>query len=175
MARVAVRNPDRLRSLSLIEPTLFHLLFPSGRNDEHAEIKAVADRVIQYVNAGDPDEASRGFIDYWVGEGAYDAMDERVRNAVVASMPKLRTEWPEAFRPWGATPAALGEVRVPIQLIRATRTTKAASAVIDLLQEIWPDSYLQEVEEAGHMSPLTHAYRVNSILEEFLKRVCATP
>ena len=31
----------------------------------------------------------------------------------------------------------------------------------------------REVKEAGHMSPLTHADRVNSILEEFLKRVSA--
>ncbi len=175
MARVAVQNLDRLRSLCLIEPTLFHLLHPAGRNDEHAEIKAVADRVVQCFDAGDPEEASRGFIDYWVTEGAYDAMDERVRNAVIASMPKLRVEWPEAFQPWGATTAALRNVRVPVQLIRATRTTRAASAVIDLLQEIWPGSDLQEVEEAGHMSPMTHPNRVNSILEEFLKRVCATP
>lgn len=173
MARVAVRNPDRVRSLSLIEPTLFHLLLPAGRKDEHAEITAVAERVSRYVDAGDPDEAARGFIDYWVSEGAYDAMDERVRNAVVVSMAKLRAEWPEAFKPWEATSAALGDLRVPVQLIRATRTTKAASAVIDLLREIWPGSRLHEVEEAGHMSPLTHPDRVNAILEDFLDAVSA--
>ena len=100
MARVAVRNPDRTRSLSLIEPTLFHLLLPADRNDEHAEIRggrrSGSSSTLTLVDLTRP---SRGFIDYWVAEGAYDAMDERVRNVVVASMPKLRAEWPEAFNP----------------------------------------------------------------------------
>ncbi len=168
MARVAVRVPDRLLSLSLIEPTLFHLLRPARRLDEHAEIKAVADRVVRYVDVDDPEEAARGFIDYWVSKGAYDAMDEHVRNAVVAGMPKLRAEWLGLFEPWGATVEALANVQAPIQLIRASETTRAASAVVDVLQEIWPMAPRIDVAEAGHMSPLTHADRVNSILEEFL-------
>jgi pimeloyl-ACP methyl ester carboxylesterase len=60
LARVAVRMPGEVRSLTLVEPTLFYLLAPSGRVSEHAEIKAVADRVIRYVGKGDADEAARG-------------------------------------------------------------------------------------------------------------------
>ncbi len=82
MARVAVLAPHRVRSLTLIEPTLFHLLAAAGRAEEHKEIRAVADRVIQYVDAGEPREAARGFIDYWLGIGTYDAMDDRVRGLV---------------------------------------------------------------------------------------------
>ena len=168
MARTAVRMPNRIRSLSLIEPTLFHLLRPAGRIAEHTEIKSVADQVIQNVDAGDPQEAARGFIDYWIAKDAYDTMDERLRNAVSAGMPKLRVEWLAAFDAWGATLEALKNLSVPIQLIRATDTTSAASAVIDVLREIWPMARHTDVEGAGHMSPLTHSGIVNSILEEFL-------
>ena len=68
--RTAVRRPDQVRCLTLVEPTLFYLLAASGKASEHAEIKAVEDRVIRYVGENSTAEAARGFIDYWVGPGA---------------------------------------------------------------------------------------------------------
>ena len=85
LTQVAVRMPDLVRSLTLCEPTLFHLLAPAGRTSEHAEIKAVADRVIRYVDQNDTAEAARGFFEYWVGAGAYDATERAKR---------LRRAWP---------------------------------------------------------------------------------
>lgn len=49
LARTAVRIPEQVSSLTRYEPTLFYLLAARGRASEHAEIKAVADRVIRYV------------------------------------------------------------------------------------------------------------------------------
>ncbi len=66
VARVAADAPKRVRSLTLIEPVLFHLLAPAGKVNEHEEIRAVADRAIQFAEAGNPEEAARGFIEYWV-------------------------------------------------------------------------------------------------------------
>jgi hypothetical protein len=67
LTRAAVRMPGHVRSLTLIEPSLFYLLASAERVSEYAEIRAVADRVIRYVNENDTTEAARGFIDYWVG------------------------------------------------------------------------------------------------------------
>lgn len=64
MARVAADAPERVRSLTVIEPTLFHLVAPAGKVKEHDEIRAVADRVIQFAEAGKPEEAARGFLEY---------------------------------------------------------------------------------------------------------------
>ncbi len=41
LARTAVRVPEKVRSLTLYEPTLFHLLAPAGKLAEHDEIKSV--------------------------------------------------------------------------------------------------------------------------------------
>ena len=49
LARIAARGPDRVRSLTLVEPTLFFLLKQFEQGDEHDEIKAVAYRVVKYV------------------------------------------------------------------------------------------------------------------------------
>jgi pimeloyl-ACP methyl ester carboxylesterase len=171
LARVAIRAPARVRSLTLIEPTLFHLLQPSGHVAEHAEIQAVAERVTQHVDAGDRLEAARGFIDYWTGPGTYNGMEERLRISISQSMPKLRQEWPESFAPWGATIEALSALRLPTLLIRGANTTAPALGVMTALGRIWPDASHVEIAGAGHMSPITHADQVNASIEDFLDNV----
>jgi pimeloyl-ACP methyl ester carboxylesterase len=171
LARTAVRLPGKVRSLTLIEPTLFYLLQAFGREAEHQEIKAVADRVVHYVDAGDPAEASRGFIGYWVGDGAFEQMDERTQEGIVRGMAKLRSEWPEAFEPHDAKADALAALQVSVQLICATDTTSAARSVIDILRAIWPQALYREIAGAGHMSPVTHPDAVNLAIATFIDDV----
>jgi pimeloyl-ACP methyl ester carboxylesterase len=168
MARSALRHPGEVRSLTLIEPTLFYLLAPGGKQREHDEISAVADRVARYVDAGAPEEAARTILGYWVGLDAFDMIDGRTRAAVVAGMQKLRAEFPTGFQEDGASAQALQELSLPIQLIKGSQTTAAASAVIELLRAVWPQARYAEVAGAGHMLPLTHARQVNTVIEEFL-------
>jgi pimeloyl-ACP methyl ester carboxylesterase len=173
LARVAVRMPERVQSLTLIEPTLFYLLAPSGRPSEHAEIKAVANRVIRYVDANDAKEAARGFIDYWSGPGAYNAMDDRLRETIAAAMTKLRIEWLSAFEPYGATAETLSGLEMPVQLIAGSRTTPPARAVMYILRALCPRATYAEIEGAGHMSPVTHAVAVNEIIDTYVSEVSA--
>jgi len=173
LARAAVRMPEQVRSLTLVEPTLFYLLAPAGRASEHAEIKAVADRVVRYVDENKAAEAARGFIEYWVGPGAYDALDDRLREAVRAGMAKLRVEWPSAFEPYGATAEALSALEMPIHLIGGSRTTLAARAVMDVLRDLCPRAEYAEIEGAGHMGPVTRADAVNKIIDTFISRSAA--
>ena len=171
LARTAVRVPHRVRSLTLIEPTLFHLLQQSGRHAEHAEIRAVADRVAHHLGAGDAEQAARGFIDYWLVPGGFDAMEERVRRSILAGMAKLNIEWASALAPWGATSEALSALRMPILLMRGTKTTSAAAGVVDALVDLWPAAERARIDDAGHMAPLTHPADVNPIIERFLDSV----
>jgi pimeloyl-ACP methyl ester carboxylesterase len=135
----------------------------------HQEIFDQAQRVIRFVNAGNPEEAARGFVEYWVAAGAYDTMDERVRTPVTAGMAKLRDEWPTAFEARGATLHALAGLGMPIQLIAGGKTTAAAQGVIEVLRSIWPSAEYAEIASASHMSPVTHAERVNEVIERFLE------
>ena len=168
MARMAVRAPGRVRSLTLIEPTLFHLLACTQRTIAHLEIWEQAQRVIRHVRAGNPEEAARGFIDYWVAPGAYDAMDGRVRASVTAGMSKLHDEWSFAFEAQGATLEALAALGMPIQLVAGSNTTRAAWDVVDVLRSIWPGAAYAQIAGAGHMTPLTHTAHVNDVVERFL-------
>ena len=131
MTRLAMRHPERVRSLTLIEPTLFHLLAMFDRSDAHAEIAAVAERLIDDVAVGEPERAARDFITYWVGPGALDAMEQRQRHAVIASMPKVAAEFPAAFEPEGATPSpasALGFSAAARSRPRTSSTSRTSAA-----------------------------------------------
>src|SRR3954447_2636760 len=107
MARSALRHRAKVRSLTLIEPTLFYMLAPGGKQREHDEISAVADSVARYVDAGAPEQAARTFLDYWVGPDAFDMINRRAQAAIVAGMQKLRAEIPTVFQADGSSAQAL--------------------------------------------------------------------
>jgi pimeloyl-ACP methyl ester carboxylesterase len=59
-------------------------------------------------------------------------------------------------------------------LIGGSRTTPAARAVMDVLRGLWPRAAYAEIEDAGHMGPVTHADTVNEIIDTFIGRVTAS-
>jgi pimeloyl-ACP methyl ester carboxylesterase len=141
-----------------------------GFNDfkRHVEILAAFDDVVR-VDHAIASHVIAVLVFHWVAAGAYDTMDERVRAPVTAGMAKLRDEWPTAFEAQGATLHALACLGMPIQLIAGGKTTAAAQGVIEVLRSIWPSAEYAEIASASHMSPVTHAERVNEFIERFLE------
>ena len=90
--------------------------------------------------------------------------------SVIAAMSKQRHEWP--FRRPAGLPALeeYGAIACPTLVVRANRTTLAASRVVDLILPVLPNVEYGEIEGAGHMSPVTHPDRVNPVLERFLAK-----
>ena len=168
LARSAVRNPDRVSTLTVIEPIFFNLLESQGRHAEFDEIHGVADRVAQLVCGDNREEAARVFIDYWTAPGAFDAMPRERRASTLNGIGKVCFEWEVGFEPAGASADDLSSLRCPIQLIGGSDTTAAAAGVVRLLREIWPSARYSEIAGAGHMSPVTHADAVNAVIADFL-------
>ena len=74
--QLALRHPEHLRSLTLIEPAAFHLLCDGDDEDERAlrQISEIATTIASAVNCGDYVGAMRRFVDYWTGNGTWDAL-----------------------------------------------------------------------------------------------------
>ena len=81
--RFAVDHPERLRSLTLIEPVAFHLLRGRGAADGalFAEVCALADAVSAAALSGDYAGGMTRFVDYWNGAGAWAAIRPEARDA----------------------------------------------------------------------------------------------
>lgn len=161
---------DAVKTLTLIEPTLFTFLRDAGEAAAFAEIEAIGRETSAMTAAGEPEAAARLFLDYWVAAGALDAMPERQRAAVVASMPKLRQEWPFMQREDLPVLADLAKIDCPVLVLRSTATTLAASRVVDLILPVLSWAFLAEIDGTGHMAPVTHPQAVNPLIADFLRR-----
>ena len=164
-AQTALRHLERVKSLTVIEPTLFHLLADAGEAEADREIRGVARRVVGHVARGDRESAARGFIDYWVGPGALDAMDPKVRSEVTQNMTKVTDEWQACFVEGQPTAADFAALTMPTLIVCAARTTLAARRTVEVLRRNLPNHDYGEIAAAGHMSPLTHPDRVNPMVE----------
>lgn len=169
-ARAALDLKPFIRSLTLIEPVCFHLLEEAGESDALAEIENVRDHQVGRTTGGDLEGAACGFIEYWMGPGAWDAMAEGVRNTIADVMPKVASEWPGALCPTTSL-AEYEEMPWPVLLIRGSETTLAARRVIALIRERIIHARYREIEGGGHMAPITRRDAVNAVLTDFLPNV----
>ena len=74
--QLALRHPEHFKSLTLIEPAAFHLLCDGDDEDERAlrQISEIATTIASAVTCGDYVGAMRRFVDYWTGNGTWDAL-----------------------------------------------------------------------------------------------------
>jgi pimeloyl-ACP methyl ester carboxylesterase len=151
----------RFRSLVLIEPVAFYLLA------DRAEIETVARNVQQAVTSGDYLGGCRKFYEYWSGPESWDAVPAVRRNAMAPLMGKVAIEFQAAFN----EPAGLAEHRriaVPTLLLLGEHSPQPTRRICELLAATLRDARLRIVEDAGHMSPLTHRDAVNALVAEHL-------
>ena len=117
--RAAVERPNRIASLTLYEPSAFHLLRSMGARaaDALAEILALAARTAEGVITGNYRGAAASFVDYWSGRGAWAALRPSVQAALTRWMPKA----PLDFRALIDEPTrmtAYTELRFPALILR---------------------------------------------------------
>ena len=156
-----------LLSLTLVEPAAFFLLRRSGETAAWREIFSIAVHIIQLVERGKAESGAEQFISYWWGPEAWGAMAEERRQAVIECLPGIGAIFGGLLHE--STPVEdYGQVEASTLLLRGARTTLAASRVTELLEQVLPNKNLVEIEDAGHMAPVTHSAQVNEAISAHL-------
>jgi pimeloyl-ACP methyl ester carboxylesterase len=160
--QMALRWPERVRSLTLYEPVRFSLLLRDAEADNRAigqAVVAVGRRIGLEVLSGALDAAGARFVDYWSGAGAWQQLGPARQQAIAQRMPKVRAEF-EALFADAVPPAAWRELRMPVRLIGGTHSPLAARRVLDLLAQQLPAAQRVTLDGIGHMGPVQAPRRV---------------
>ena len=160
----ALARPDCIASLTLYEPSAFHLLWQLDHAAAAlAEIKAIAYAVATGVVTGDYRSAAAAFVDYWGGPGAWAAMRPSAQNALVRWIPMAPPEFSALFKePTRACDYA--RLRCPILVIRGEHAPAPTRLIAEALPLLARSTQRAVVAGASHMGPLTHAAEVNALI-----------
>jgi pimeloyl-ACP methyl ester carboxylesterase len=171
----ALAHRQNVRALALYEPSLFALIDADRAppNDADGIKKTVADASAA-LDRGDRDAAAERFIDYWMEPGSWKKTPEKSRPAIAASVANIR-RWAHALVSEPTPLAAFRALDVPVLYMIGKRTTRSARGVARLLTKALPRVEVVEFDGLGHMGPITHPEPVNAAIEDFLRRVYATP
>ena len=166
--KVALAHPHWVASLTVFEPVLFSLLMAHDPEQPAArEIDAVRADTSAAADRGDLHGAGARFVDYWTGAGTWTAMSQRGRAAIAAVMSGLKDQWHAVFEE--PTPlGALERLDVPTLCLMGACSPESSRAVSRLLVKTLPRVMAVELEGVGHMGPVTHAERVNALIEQHL-------
>lgn len=168
---MAMERPERVRSLTLIEPVAFHLL-RAGAPAERAlyeDIRQVAETIWSGLGSGDYARGLQAFVDYWNGPGAFERLRPEVRHALARQIGAIGLNF---FATMNATTPlrAYRSLGVPTLLLAGEHSPPTTRRIAELLAAAMPDAALQVVAGAGHMLPFSHREQVNLAIARHLRQ-----
>jgi pimeloyl-ACP methyl ester carboxylesterase len=166
---VALQAPERVRSLTLIEPALGSLLPEAGAGlaEERATRVAVLSQVRALVGAEKHLEAAELFID-WVqgGEGGFSRLPEGVRQALHDNArtlgPTIAGSQPDV------SPAGIRGLRMPSLVVTGAQTRGFYRLIGEVTAASIPGARLVRLAGCGHMTIVEAPEAMASLLNGFL-------
>lgn len=169
-AKAAFGRRETLMSLTLIEPSCFHLLDRSSA--EYAEITGLREQQRGLISQNDAPGAARLFVEYWMGASAWTDMPRRRQETIEAAIPRLHQDWAGTLDV-NTTLEDFRAFNVRTLLLAASDTRRPSSRIIGMLSSALPNATRVEIQSGGHMSPLTNPEPVNEAIEAFLDGGCS--
>jgi pimeloyl-ACP methyl ester carboxylesterase len=166
--KAALADPGRYAGLALYEPTFFAAVdaVQPPPNDVDG-IRGAVQRAVACLRADDPAGAGRAFIDFWMGEGAWDAMPAERQRAVGESTRNV-ARWAHALMTEPARLEDLARLRMPALVLTGGRSPRSSLCVADLVVPVLPAGRRVRLEALGHMGPVTDPGAVNDAIAAFL-------
>ncbi len=160
---LALAGPWPIHSLTLIEPVLFAALRYAGRHRALDRFGEVRTQFVDRLDRGDVTGALQGFMDFWTGAGAWEAMPDAARDQLVNQAAKIRLDWESSF---AADPGrdALRQLSAKTLLVRGDNSPWPMMSLVEGLHESMPTSAKRIVEGAGHLLPMTHPTQVAGLI-----------
>jgi pimeloyl-ACP methyl ester carboxylesterase len=162
----ALRQPARIRSLSLFEPTCFGVLRSTGDRQAIAELEDYdVDGRFLADDFGGSEAWVERFVDYWSGPGTFAQFDPTERERWLRSRRKMFEEVRETALddiPHTTYVDVLGHL--PWLLLSGATSTRAGRRCCEVLAEVMPHGRHIELPDVGHMAPVLAGREVAALI-----------
>ncbi|MGI9483126.1 MAG: alpha/beta fold hydrolase [Hyphomicrobiales bacterium] len=163
--KIAMMRPGWVRSLTVVEPALFHVLRDGELGDKELfrEISAIAGTVNAAAAEGNPWAGMARFIDFWNGDGAWTKTHHALRAGFARQISPVINNFAAGFNErWKMK--MVRAIQCPVLAIMGLEGPLCAQRVTEMLAENMPNARLTIVPEAGHMVPLTDPHIVDPMI-----------
>jgi lipase len=156
---LALRDPARVLSLTLIEPVFFSALRHAGETDAFERLIALRQDFDTLLREGKREAAMVRFIDFWAGDGAWAKLALPLRDGMLAMAAKIVLDWEAAFAfdPRRDAAATLGPRTL---LLQGDQSPQPMQRLVVALHRLMPASTHRTIAGAGHLLPLSHSAAV---------------
>ncbi|MFO7921914.1 MAG: alpha/beta hydrolase [Nioella sp.] len=151
--RLAEQRPDRIRSLTLIEPVLFAAAKSSGVFSAH--LSEMADYAAAEARA-DRAATARAFLSVWGNGRAFEDLPAAQQTYATERIHLIKAAEPALFEDSAGLVPRLREVAAPTLLVEGGESPRIIHAILDRMARDIPDTTRLCVPGAGHMVPITH-------------------
>ncbi|MEM9011970.1 MAG: alpha/beta fold hydrolase [Pseudomonadota bacterium] len=173
--RAARAWPERVASLTLIEPVLMALL-EDADDPRFAAENTLRTRFTAHLEAGEMAEAAEAFLALCGMDARLDHLDPAQRDYIVERIHLIGAADEAIFAagPGQVTPADLAALPMKMLLIGGAETPASITAVLDRIAAARPEAPRLTVAGAGHMAPISHPTPVAEAILAFLDEEAAS-
>lgn len=163
----ALQLVDKVKTLIVFEPILFHHLREHGQTGAAEEIDTLGEGFAENGRKGDWQAVGELFIDYWSGPGSWATMPEERRANILTILPATIHEW-DMIKGTTRKIAEWGAIKAPVHLVSAADSKQTTRAVAALLAKAHPPWHFHELPAGGHMAPVAKADLFNGLVKRIL-------
>ncbi len=164
--RLALDHPDRVRSLTLIEPVFFAAARGTPAYEAH---HAAFAPFIKAIEAGDPENAARLFTDIWGTGAPWESLPDAQRRYITDRIHLIPAGAPaiEDDNAGQLAPGRLEALDIPTLLIAADQSAPVTATINDALSRRLPNAQSVLVNGTGHMGPISHPRLYAPLIKAF--------
>lgn len=172
--RFALRHPQRVLGLVLIEPVMFAAARAEPEFAAYQRQSAPMDAALQ---RGDFDAAARAFYAFNDSSRDWDQLPAAARALMTAQVALLPSTVAGVMEDSGGllAPGLIEGFAPPVLLIAGAQSPAIFRAVVRVLADRLPNAEAVTLADAGHMAPMTHAPQVAAILDDWIARKVLGP
>jgi pimeloyl-ACP methyl ester carboxylesterase len=150
----AIHGKIKPASLILIEANPFGILRSAGEKELYATFGAMTRVYFAEFEAGKPD-AARHVIDFYEGQGTFDAFSQKVRDYIIATTPSNIRDW-SAATPFEPSPSDYARIEANTVVIRGGNGHPAMRRIAGILAAAIENARLETINGGSHLLPSTH-------------------